>query len=432
MQQRKPPTWLCRFAPAGSVLAAFLGMSCLWLSGAKELYESILRIYGIVPFRFPFVDISGALAGWECARQGIDIVLYNPCDILGRGYNYSPIWFAAARIPLNVTDRPVVGWSLGILFITSLNLLPAPKRWIELILVLAATWSTMVAFALERANPDLFIFLLVLTAGFLAQGRLAARQLGYVVALLAALIKYYPIMALIIVCRERIPVFVVVALSIMGALGVFWWGYQDDILRGLPTIASGPYNTDLFAAKNLPFLIGVLVENAAAPSRRTAAVGLVVTVGLYAGLVGGAVAVSRRLLRRPELRAATAELSDLERTLMVIGSAVIAGCFFAGQSIGYRGIFLLLVMPGLLALSRSASRELRALCLGTTIVVVLLMWGECLRSAFGGGFGFWLLRELGWWWSVSVMMALVADFLWESPILQYAAGWLGRQPVRSL
>ena len=50
----------------------------------------------------------------------------------------------------------------------------------------------------------------------------------------------------------------------LGALGVFWWGYQDDILRGLPTIASGPYNTDLFAAKNLPFLIGVLVENAAA------------------------------------------------------------------------------------------------------------------------------------------------------------------------
>jgi hypothetical protein len=334
MQQRKLLTWLCRFAPAGSLLAAFLGMSCLWLWGGKELYESILRIYGIVPFRFPFVDISGALAGWECARQGIDIVLYNPCDILGRGYNYSPIWFAAARIPLNVTDRPVVGWSLGILFIISLNLLPAPKRWIELVLVLAATWSTMVAFALERANPDLFIFLLVLTAGFLAQGRLAARQLGYVVALLAALIKYYPIMALIIVCRERISVFVVVALSIMGALGIFWWDYQDDILRGVPTIASGPYNTDLFAAKNLPFLIGVLVENAAAPSRRAAAVGLVVTVGLYAGLVGGAVAVSRRLLRRPGLSAATAELSDLERVLMVIGSAVIAGCFFAGQASG--------------------------------------------------------------------------------------------------
>jgi len=115
----------------------------------------------------------------------------------------------------------------------------------------------------------------------------------------------------------------------------------------------------------------------------------------------------------------------------VIGSAVIAGCFFAGQSIGYRGIFLLLVMPGLLALSRSAMRELRALCLGSAIVIVLLMWGECLRQALGGGFGFWLLRELGWWWSISVMLALVGDFLRESPVLRGASAWLTRQPVRS-
>jgi hypothetical protein len=52
-------------------------------------------------------------------------------------------------------------------------------------------------------------------------------------------------------------------------------------------------------------------------------------------------------------------------------------------------------------------------------------------QALGGGFGFWLLRELGWWWSVTFMLALVADFLRESPVLQGASAWLGRQPVRS-
>lgn len=245
------PAWLGRFGRAGSLLAAYLGMSCLWVSGSRELYESILKAYGIVPFRFPFLDIGGALAGWECARQGIDIMVYNPCDLIGRGYNYSPIWVAFARIPLNVADRPLVGWSLGILFIASLSLLPAPKHWGELVLVLAATLSTMVAFALERANPDLFLFLMVLSAGFLAQARLAPRLFGYGVALLAGLIKYYPIMALIVVFRERISVFVAVALTIVAALGRFWWGYHDDILRGLPTIPTGAYNTDLFAAENL-------------------------------------------------------------------------------------------------------------------------------------------------------------------------------------
>jgi hypothetical protein len=40
--------------------------------------------------------------------------------------------------------------------------------------------------------------------------------------------------------------------------------------------------------------------------------------------------------------------------------------------------------------------------------------------ALSTGFGFWLLRELSWWWSVSVMVALVADFLRQSPILAAA------------
>jgi hypothetical protein len=76
-------------------------------------------------------------------------------------------------------------------------------------------------------------------------------------------------------------------------------------------------------------------------------------------------------------------------------------------------------------------RELRVFCLGSAIVIVLLMWGECLRRALDGGFGFWLLRELGWWWSVSVMLALVVDFLRRSPVLKAASVWLGRQAVRS-
>jgi hypothetical protein len=289
----------------------------------------------------------------------------------------------------------------------------------------------MVVFALERANADVLLFLLALTARGLAERRPAVRIIGYGFALLSALLKYYPIMVLIVLFRERTAVFAAVALAATAALAVFWAGYHVEIVRGWANIPIGPYNTDLFAAKNLPFLIGIMVENAAAPSRFSAAFGWAATGALYGGLAGAALVICRRLSRFTELRAAIAELPDGERVLMVIGSAVIAGCFFAGQSIGYHGIFLLLVIPGLLALSRSGVRELRALCLGSTIVIVLLMWGECLRQVLDGGFGFWLLRELGWWWSISVMLALVADFLRESPVLRGASAWFVRQPVRS-
>jgi hypothetical protein len=49
-------------------------------------------------------------------------------------------------------------------------------------------------------------------------------------------------------------------------LPVFWAGYHVEIPRGLPTIPEGPYNTDLFAAKNLPFLPGEAAGKPAEPS----------------------------------------------------------------------------------------------------------------------------------------------------------------------
>jgi hypothetical protein len=431
MRQPELPAWLCRFVPAGSAFAIFLAMSWLYRQGHREMYDGILQSWGIEPFQFPFLDISGWLAAWECTRQGIGVVSFDPCDVLYRGYGSSPLWLAAARVPLGVTNTTAVGWVLDLVFIATLGLLPPPQRLVELLLVLAATLSTMVVFALERANADVVLFLLALTAGRLAERGPAVRMIGYGLALLSALLKYYPIMVLIVVFRERIAVFAAVALVTAGGLAVFWALYHVEIVRGSAEIATGPYNSNLFAAKNLPFLIGMLVEKSEAPSRFAAAVGCVVTAGLYGGLAGAALAICRRLSRFAELRAAIAELPGGERVFMVIGSAVIVGCFFAGQSVEYRGIFLLLVIPGLLALSRSAGRELRGLCLGSAIVIVLLMWGECLRQALDGGFGFWLLRELGWWWSISVMLALVADFLRESPVLRSASAWFVRQPVRS-
>ena len=426
MRQREIPAWLYRFLPAGSALVVLLAISWLYRQGQREVYNDILQFWGIVPFRYPFLDISGWLAAWECARQGIDVVSFDPCDMLFRGYGSSPLWLSAAGVPLGAANTTAVGWILDLAFIVSLCLLPPAQRLLELLLVLAATLSTMVVFALERANADLLLFLLALAAGCLAGRGTAARMIGYGLVLVSALLKYYPIMVVIIVFRERVVLFAATALAAAVALAAFWGVYHVEIVRGWAEISTGPYNTDLFAAKNLPFLIGLLVENVGVPSRSAAAAGWVVTAGFYVGLVGAALAVCRRLSRLPALRAAIAVLPDRERVFMVIGSAVIVGCFFAGQSIGYRGIFLLLVMPGLLALSRSAGRELRALCFGSATVIVLLMWGECLRQALDGGFGFWLLREIGWWWSVSFMMALVADFLRQSPVFQAVSGWLSR------
>src|SRR6266566_4516532 len=231
------PLFVYRFGAAGAALAMFLVMSWLYACGDKDLYENILTSYGVLPFRFPFVDISGALAAWECARQGVDVIVADPCDVLGRGYTYSPLWMAAAGIPLGVGDTMAVGWTLDVIFLMSLSLLPPPQRPFELVLVMAATLSTMVVFALERANPDILLFLLALAAGLFSKGRLPMRLLGYFLAVMAASVKYYPVMLLVVVFRERVSVFCRVGLVAVGLLATFFVGYHTEIARGLPNIA---------------------------------------------------------------------------------------------------------------------------------------------------------------------------------------------------
>jgi hypothetical protein len=425
------PYRIYRFAPTLAGLLVFFSMSCLYMFGDRNLYSQILTWYGISPFRFPFLDISAWLAVWECARQGVDVISANPCDVLQRSYSSSPLWIAGSAIPLGVSDTPVVGWFLDLVFLLSLSLLPSPRRLSELILILAATLSTMVVFALERTNPDVLLFLMALTTGFLAECRLFLRLLGYLLALLAASLKYYPIMILVIVFREAISVIVALSLLILACLAVFWGEYHSDIARGLPSIAQGPFNTDLFAAKNLPSLLGEAAGSAAEPSTWAPLVQCIVTGGLYATLIGFSLAICRRLSGIHQLRRAFDSLTRPERVFLVIGSAVIVGCFFAGQSIGYRGVYFLLVMPGFLAISRTSGADIRKLSLGTSVVILALMWGECFRlalyralehprfpEALAGQLGLllWLCRELGWWWTVSVMLTVLVDFFRVSPL----------------
>jgi hypothetical protein len=414
-----------RIIPALVALCAFLAVSAIYLLGHNDAYIAILRLWGIFPFRFPFVDISYSLAAWDCTRLGVDVVEQNPCDVLGRGYTYSPLWMAGSFIPLGTSVTGEVGWVLGLLFILSLTLLPPARQPWELALAVLATTSTMVVFAVERANADIIIFMMALLVGFLSGGFLPARLLAYLTALFAALLKYYPLTLLILSFRERMTVFLANALAMAGLVALFLAAYFPDIARGWPLIPVGSYFNDLFAAKNLPFGLDELIFGMAGGSSNTFLFKLV-GAALYGVLVLNALRTCRRLLTRTALRPTFFRIFDYERIFLVVGSTLVVGCFFAGQSIGYRGIFLLFVLPGLLAMARIAADSVsRRLCRNTAIIVVLLMWEECIRNGMArldmpplvdavSQLTVWLARELAWWWIVSVMAAILLSFLAES------------------
>jgi hypothetical protein len=433
-----------RFAAPASALLVFIAFSLLYLHGERGAYFVMLEYWGVEPFPFPFLDISGSLAAWECARQGIDVIIADPCDVLQRSYSYSPIWMSWSAIPLGVADTSAVGWFSGLLFLLSLGILPRPRRPFELILTVLATLSTAVVFAVERANPDILLFILALVTALSAEGGLGIRLLGYAAAVLSGLVKYYPFVTLLMVVEERVPVFLFVGIAVVLSLAIFGVAYHDEIVRALPYIPRGTYIEGMFGAKNVPMQLGDMARAAFGPSTP---LGNVIAAAFLALLIAGTAAICRRFTVDGQLPIAMTALAERERNLLVVGSALICGCFFAGQNVWYRAIFLLLVLPGLFAIARAApTRRGRHWCLATSITIVFLMWEECFRFGIERAlkvidasaahtaelhFLFWIFREAVWWWVVAILTAILVEFLRRSAVVDEVVSWLRRSGGRA-
>ena len=140
-------------------------------------------------------------------------------------------------------------------------------------------------FAMERANIDLLMFVMAMLVARL-------RFIGYAVALLAGMLKFYPIVLLVIAVRDRAAVcFAVWAVaSVRSRFGSPWTA--TEILRAIANIRSkSPFDDNVFGAHNLPFGIAAVIG-----LPRSGA--LVLEVLLLVVMAGVAIALARRVRDR--------------------------------------------------------------------------------------------------------------------------------------
>jgi hypothetical protein len=204
-----------------------------------------------------------------------------------------------------------------------------PRTVRELFILGAAAISPMAVYALERANNDLAVFLLVICSAIVFTAPRPFRLFSYGLFVAAGLLKYYPLVLLIFVARERRRDALVTAVATGCALILFGVAFYPELKTALTSIpAASSYFTDAFSAWNLPF---GFAEALAGGAWRVLIAG-----SLVAALSGVAVARTLRtvrLLGREQLDWAAGETQFL-----VIGGLLVAACFFAGQNIAYRGI----------------------------------------------------------------------------------------------
>ncbi|MES1194368.1 MAG: glycosyltransferase 87 family protein, partial [Opitutus sp.] len=152
----------------------------------------------------PFLDLFGLLASCDAARQGLDPYLPNSLDPYHRPFVYSNWWLTLASLGLGRKDTLWLGAALaGALLATALAWL-RPRSWREGGLVLLFLFSPACLLAVHRANNDLVI-LVVVSAGLLCFRRdgWAWRAAGMVLFAVAAVLKYYPLVTLVLILELR-------------------------------------------------------------------------------------------------------------------------------------------------------------------------------------------------------------------------------------
>ncbi len=383
---------------------------------------------------YPFNDLDAVLHAIACARQGIDVTLPNAC--MGGGlFQYSPLLLKASTLPIGPALRIPLGLGLDVLFLLSLYALPRPRRWCEFWSLLLAALSYSSLWALESANIDVALYLLVLLAAHLLLRDTGTRAVGYATLLIADAIKFYPACLLVLAARERPAHFVPIALTSLAAAVLLAVAFAGQMGHILPRLPHGSPFGGTFAASNLPSGLAMLMSGSDPDGAISCAIGFVSMFGL---IVLCALNVRQWV---PTLLPTLRTIAPRQRTLLVAGAVTMTFCFLTAHNFLYRQIFLILTLPGLWDLERRAPQPAwRARFRLASWVAVGLMWAylfhmlSVVSAGLPGGhlaviaaIVVWLVQETLWWWLIGLFAAIVACLLWDAPVL---AHWRARGVTR--
>jgi hypothetical protein len=380
----------------------------------------ILTGWGVRPYIWPFLDTDTVLSALRCLRQGVDVFAVNPCDPRGRVFDYSPLWLAAAVLPVTTAWIAPAGTVLDVAFLLSLLLLPPARGRRETIVMLAGVLSTATVYAVERGNNDLVIFVLAAGAASLVCRGPRWRLAGYALAFLAGLLKYYPMVLMALALRERPWRLVLLTVAATAGLLIFAGMEGHALTRALDLIPKGSYFSDMFGATTVPGGLTQLLHLHGHGRR-----------DVQWALVLGAIGTGLWLGGGRRMQADLAALTEPERVFLFAGALLVLGFYLTAQNIGYRAVELLLVLPGVSALWGAGGRH--RYYGASTLLVLILLWAEGWRHWLNLIFeepvssdpspaqvAAWAVREAAWWWVVTLLVALLAGLVRRTVNFQMA------------
>ncbi len=413
------------------------GISLCLLAAASALYAFALPVYTSVmtvvmhwPFQTPFFDFEFLLTTARCWHQGIDVYVTNPCDVLDRPMNYSPLWLRLRFLAIDRAWSLPLGLGVTVCFCLSLGFLVPTNRWRDQVIIGLAAASSLVIYAVERCNVDVLVYLAAILAGFALAGTAMTRVVSYLLLMAMGLLKFYPFVALAVIVRERLAVCAALAGLAGAGIVAFVLAFREELGKVAQNLPDLPLFEEMLGARLLPAGLGLMLK----PLLGIDAAELIPVLPLVIGLLflGAACGGALWLIYGTSCRAVLARFPARERAFLFIGAALLTGCFFAGPSAGYRAIHLLLVLPALLLIDDPATPVGLKLAARMTIMAIFVIlvrgtvlsltdWSDESAQISAVAASAWLAYQLAWWWTVSMLMGFLGCLILASRAVQDAA-----------
>lgn len=407
------------------VVAIFSALVALYATGNREPYRAFFWVAGVnVTFKpyMPFADSDEVISAIECHRMGVNVFVADPCDPLGRPHAYSPLWLLGSLTSVSQRDLNWIGIGLVLAFLAVVIGIAPISSYGDAAITLVSLLSQSSLFAMERANIDLVMFLLVTGGALLFTRASVGRIAAYASIFLAALLKFYPALGLGLALYERPRRFALVAItSILGGVSYILL-YRHSFQQIWPNIPRpGPFG-DAFGGINFFEGVGSVLTHLM-PTRFDSYLPSLQIVFFVGALC---IALKASFSLAPRMAAAMKGAPPgTGQQVFVAGGFILVGAFFLGQNVAYRGIWLLTILQLVMHFRHTSPdrSHYKRFWSAAVALILMLMWLECFHKhvteLLGGGAG-WafvlFVREPLWWmFIVGLMAALWAQLAVVTP-----------------
>jgi hypothetical protein len=319
-----------------------------------------------------FGDMRIVVEGIEAAGRGRDVIGsdYKPTDYFPIRFPYHRSWLALRHLGIGGSDTVGLSVALGLLLFAHYGVLVAVTGNHPLtgLMMAAFACSPPVMLAIERGNPDLFLYLVLAGAcHLLARRSLPAQAIGASLMFVAGALKFFPFAGALGILpgehrRRRLALFATVSAAAIAFLAI----ERSEVMR----IVSSPLAASDWASFGSAVSANMVVQSVprwlGIPLPETAA-GILRVCGVLV-LLAAAIRLALSIGRED---AWAEDVSGVAASAFVAAAGIFTGSFVLMRSYNYKFIFVALTIP---ALCLWARRRDAAGATARVALATLLFW----------------------------------------------------------